>query len=63
MYSKVKILRRHGARLHEREISAHAGHDGDLTLYRSGGSIELKLSAPNDQRKEPSFRSCTTPGW
>jgi hypothetical protein len=52
MHSKVKILRRHGARLNERDISAQEGHDGELTLYRSGGSIELKLSAPNDQRKE-----------
>jgi hypothetical protein len=53
MYSKIKVLRRRGARLSEREISAHEGHDGELTLYRSGGAIELKLSGPNDQRKEP----------
>jgi hypothetical protein len=53
MYSRIKVLRRYGARLADREIIAHKGHDGELTLYRSGGSIELKLSEPNDQRKEP----------
>jgi hypothetical protein len=53
MYSRIKILRRHGARLAEREIIGQKGHDGELTLYRSGGWIELKLSEPNDQRKEP----------
>jgi hypothetical protein len=53
MYSRIKILRRHGARLADREIIVHKGHDGELTLYRTGSSIELKLSDPNDQRKEP----------
>jgi hypothetical protein len=53
MYSRIKVLRRHGARMAERDISAQKGHDGELTLYRTGSSIELKLSDPNDQRKEP----------
>ena len=52
MCSRIEILRRNGARLVGGNI-AHKGQDGELKLYRSGGLIELKLSEPNDQRKQP----------
>lgn len=53
MLVKVKILRRHGVRRSDREIGADAGTDGNLTLYQSSGSCELKLFADDGSRQEP----------
>jgi hypothetical protein len=53
MLVKVKILRQHGARRSLREIGSDAGTDGNLTMYRSSGQCELKLSVDDGSRQEP----------
>lgn len=53
MLVKVKILRNHGVRRSDREITADACVDGQLSLYQSGGQCELKLSGDDGSRHEP----------
>jgi hypothetical protein len=53
MKVKVKMLRRNGARLSDREIGADPGVEGSLTLYKVASDTELKLSRTDDSRMEP----------
>ena len=48
MYSKVKRLRRGGARLADREIQSDHGTVGHLTMVSVGGVRELKMHAAGD---------------
>lgn len=53
MYSKVKLLRKRGQRLHERDIHAAPAAEGDLTMVYCGGTPELKLAAWDDSTAKP----------
>ena len=53
MYSIVKRLRQRGRCLHDREISAGVGVQGELVLAIRGYRPEAKLYDPNDQQRRP----------
>jgi hypothetical protein len=49
MYGKVKLLRQHGRRLKDREISQAPYLEGDLTLAALRSSYVLEVRRPESQ--------------
>jgi hypothetical protein len=54
MYSKVKRLRKHGARRSDREIGSDPGVVGHVTMATVGTTREMKLhGAGDDSQRKP----------
>lgn len=53
MRVQVKPLRHHGARLTDHQIASLVPIEGALRVYGLGGSIQVSVSAPDDQQGKP----------